>query len=423
MARYEIPLGSGYGDTSVPRAREVFGSINAMTAQIYADAQGARRYVSNTYGNDAEDGKTWFTAKATVDAAIASLPNRTVNSVPNVPYGEIVISQGDHTLSSIVNYCSGFVITGMGVGTGTTGSRIIASGSHPGHMFNSVTGGSDNHGALFQDVILKGHKPAQPSAAYDIMTANGGFNTLLRNVVFQEASRWALQIKGGLMNYMAIGLSFAECGSSSQGGAIWMNGISGGSQITFINGQVDDCGVIPILIQSDESGKGKCVNIFDYKVEGALHLTHNTHAIQYIPNSAGGDPVMINIDGLYVNNFSSGWSLGMFGGAVHQAGGTGPTAIWKLGRIYPDGQYLKAFEDDKNSGNDSVGGQMIRGSYRGSEFPTIPHFEFAGVGIYAGAVSPPTMSAPNGSIYYSSVGAGTTDNVYVRRGGAWVGVH
>ena len=44
-----------------------------------------------------------------------------------------------------------------------------------------------------------------------------------------------------------------------------------------------------------------------------------------------------------------------------------------------------------------------------------------GVGMYVGAGAP-AITASNGSIYQRTDGAGTTDNLYVRRGGAWVGI-
>ena len=34
----------------------------------------------------------------------------------------------------------------------------------------------------------------------------------------------------------------------------------------------------------------------------------------------------------------------------------------------------------------------------------------------------PSIGLANGSIYHRTDGSGTTDNLYVRRGGAWVGI-
>lgn len=49
-------------------------------------------------------------------------------------------------------------------------------------------------------------------------------------------------------------------------------------------------------------------------------------------------------------------------------------------------------------------------------------FEFSnGVGNTSGAGAP-TSAWPNGSTYQRSDGSGTTDNFYIRRGGAWVGI-
>lgn len=43
------------------------------------------------------------------------------------------------------------------------------------------------------------------------------------------------------------------------------------------------------------------------------------------------------------------------------------------------------------------------------------------VGLYVGSGAP-THTAANGSLYQRTDGSGTTDNLYIRRGGAWVGI-
>jgi hypothetical protein len=44
-----------------------------------------------------------------------------------------------------------------------------------------------------------------------------------------------------------------------------------------------------------------------------------------------------------------------------------------------------------------------------------------GVGMMVGSGAP-SFAAPNGTIYLRTNGSGTTDNLYIRRGGAWVGI-
>lgn len=68
---------------------------------------------------------------------------------------------------------------------------------------------------------------------------------------------------------------------------------------------------------------------------------------------------------------------------------------------------------------DNGSGTQVMAPRTVGEIPWIASLN--GVGLLEGSGSP-VSSVPNGSIYLRSNGSGSTDNLYIRRGGAWVGI-
>lgn len=154
------------------------------------------------------------------------------------------------------------------------------------------------------------------------------------------------------------------------------------------------------LLYIDAQG-GSAVNI---------QMMLNNVAVDHIASIIGGDyptsapaiPVQDAYGFLAVNIIPDGMSVITDGiNIVARTTGTITDAL----RIRKAGQSADCFQ----IGND---GEIVRGL--GSVAPAI--------GIYVDAGAPSAGRGSNGSIYQRTDGSGTTDNLYVKRGGAWVGI-
>lgn len=154
------------------------------------------RYVRTSGGSDANNGRSWEQAKATVAAAASSLPQSFGGAM-----GRIILGPGNHNVSAPIVFSHHFVIGGLKpTVTQDTGDRATVVGTHNGHVFASIDEGSDNswhHGVRFHDMMIKGRRgtgnTATNSQPNDLIHMSfPGHVCSVERVRFQEAERHAI---------------------------------------------------------------------------------------------------------------------------------------------------------------------------------------------------------------------------------------
>jgi hypothetical protein len=211
------------------------------------------RYAS-LQGNDSSNGWSQSTPKRTIRAALESLPTQTQSGY-TYHYGTVVMGRGvfretvgsqytTHVLDTSYN----LRLIGGGQGPGDRGTRItLENGQNRPLIDGNPAIGSDAHGCEFRDFGLDGNKSNQLTSTGNnadlFICRGGGFGYYIRNVAWSNAKRWALHLDRNACNVHIDEPNFSLCGDSTLGGAFWLTLKGDPSQLTWIGGQIDRCGV------------------------------------------------------------------------------------------------------------------------------------------------------------------------------------
>ena len=328
-------------------------SLFAQIGNHPADLTNASvRYVS-TSGRDTFDGSSWSSAKATVAAALNSLP--TVGSPP-IHYGTIYIGPGTFVEAAtpiefnaeIHLDCASSGDGGLAQGTviQLAGGRNTALFSYT-PAFASANGYA--HFLQADNCTFDGNSAANPTAPALVQIYNGGFQNTFRSVGFQNATGYALRIDNHAVNFSCF-----TCTWGNNGGALYLNDQVGGNVLLLHDSQMDNSGVDPIYIAqgNGDTGDSNVLTFINLKAEATTGSSNHTHVIHFAPRPAGGGhPMNISIVGLTAINM-----IGAGTYAIYEDNNPGYAANWEIAGINASG-YLSAFKSAK-TGQTSAGLQI-----------------------------------------------------------------
>lgn len=413
-------------DVSVAITKKV--TIAQIIALVGASSSGNDpmvRYVTKQ-GNDANSGASWGTAFLTVRKAIEALPTNTLTNGHVYHYGRIYVGRGqfDETVGSeytgyALDISANIEAIGSGTASGARGTRIRLANSQNKPLVGSGTTASDGHGVVLRDLVLDGNKANQATATgtnADVWhLGGGGFIFRMENLYIQNAKRFGIRADGGVCNIHATELNFAGCGDASAGiaggGAILVQMNGSPMQITWIGGQIDQCGHSPVQFEQldGSSGDGMCATLRDIKWEnnGGPANVH-VQPITFKPRpSVGGSAVLFVLESLWGNAPNAGTDGNP--SFVTELAGSGIAARWEMRNVHASPQYAKAFvslKTGQSSATDTVG----RGHFRGTEtfnFGQNPVEEWMGLHLYVRESGTPegVVTAPPGSLCLLKTGA------------------
>ena len=310
-----------------------------------ADASGvndAVRFVDMA-GDDDLDGKTRFTPKRTVAAAIKSLPRRGSGGSERyegvVHIGPGVFVETDTPLP----VSSGIQLKGSGCNPGflssTLGTKIKLADGQDTHLIDPEGTFTDYaHGLIIEDMELDGNV-ANNSGDFDILRIlRPGFGCSLRNVNFINAPRWALKIIDEAVCFYAYNTTFA----SNTLAAIHINFKSTANlgNIAFFGTQIDNSGAVaPIHILSEADGVN-CVAFYGLETE-AFSSAHHEKVILMDPVSGDNGILLIAESVTAFRNGGGGASV------IYIADNAGASPRIQARHISRTG-YTNSFQDDKN---------------------------------------------------------------------------
>ena len=298
------------------------------------------RYV--TVGGDG-DGLSWATAMGSVAVAVQSLP--TVGAGGQLRHeGVVNVAGGEIDETEPVEFNSGLTFNGVGTSkqTGTVIRRC-----HDGPLFES-TFDDWNHHLIMRDIRLDGNKVTYPAVANLIELRNGGFNTALYNVMFQNATGFGITL-GQAVNFYLYNCSGAGCDAG------WLrlnlHQTANLANLGIYGAQVDDCGPAVIHIEDRSGGDANNVMVYGLETEATQPGIHES--VIRIDTVDSNNPLYVTVDGI------SAWRSGSAGEgeAVCYRTGTGSTPRWTFRQVHGSG-YGLAFRDEtldvESSGNHLV---------------------------------------------------------------------
>lgn len=370
-------------------------------------------YVSKN-GSDSNDGYSWGSAKLTVAAALAALPQ-----VSTKPCGKLSIGRGTFTETSVPMVVGdGVFIEGSGTGSSGAVPTIIKLGdSENTHLFQCTNTASQNHGLVFKDMILHGNKANQTgSADSNLIEFAGGYNVYALNLALQQSARWGIHMAGGYMNVQLMNITGAGCGSSTQGGFLSCDNTQSGGIFSLEGAQVDQCGAYPILIQYVNDGGGPFFRFADMKFEQQSG-TDNLHlaVIKYVPRTSGvGNQISIIVENCAFINLTAATDAHA-AAILETSTGFGLGAQWLIRNCSCWPAYSKLFSSDYTSR--ASWGRTVRFLLEQPETTTQPLLELAGCLLFAVTATPEaSVTAPVGSLALNRSGS-TSTTLYVKTSG------
>jgi hypothetical protein len=378
------------------------------------------RYVSST-GQDLYDGKSWLTAKATVAAAVNSLP-----ATP--PYGShfgtVYVGPGRfvETATPIEFNSEIHLVCASSGDGGPQGSVIqLADGRNTALLsYTPQFAAADGYAHFLQvdDCTFDGNSAANPNAPPLVRIYNGGFQNTFRNVAFQNSNGYALRLDNHAVNFSCYSCTWG--GMRGNGGAFYLNDIAGGNVVSLVDAQIDNSGSDPIYIaQTDgDTGGSNILTFINLKTEASTGTSTHTHVITLAPRpSGGGHPMNISVLGMTaVNTVGSGTY------AIYEANQPGYGANWEISGVNACG-YKGAFSSSK-TGQTSAGVQ-IKHLYASAPFQNTgavydytPDVELSGgPAILTGLGSPQGNVAARVGALYLRIDGGASSTLYVKESG------
>jgi len=208
---------------------------------------------------------TWEAPFATMAYSAADLPS----DINNGFNGELIIKGGEviETAPTIVNRSVTIGGIGPALGGFRNGSSIKRNHAGPLIEYDPAFPNEFEHNVLIHNVKLDGNKSGQPAAEPILSLHLPGFNTVLFNVRFADASGWGLEVDQGANSLTAYTLGFSSCALGamkfeSRGAA----GDTFGYNVVDIAGdlQIDECAAVPILIDVNGASAGQFRSEFTF---------------------------------------------------------------------------------------------------------------------------------------------------------------
>lgn len=245
-----------------------------------------------------------------------------------------------------------------------------------------------------------------------VRLVGGGFNCSVRNIHVKNAGGIGFRLDDNAVNFHAFDFNASQCG----GPAFAYLPVSGssGSMISFLGGQIDDCGSDAMYFEGNQSGSA-LIQIHSLKGESRVSSTKHRHFIAHKPNRGADDASGFHFDIRNVVAYALG---GGRESVVHDYAGTNQGASWELSHVTGKDGYLRAFRSVKYGiesgpvvGHLSAGNYDTAGGWPGRT-------QLGNIAIATGPWVPEgDITAPKGSVYAHTAGA---DNVtfYVKGSGA-----
>jgi hypothetical protein len=419
-------------DPGADSAYAAFTKANANFAELYAGsssgAPGTGTVFVSKLGSDSNNGLSWGSAKLTIAAAIGVLGGE------NAPRGTVYIGPGTYNESNLP--CNeGMQFVGHGTSFNANGgTRIIQANGANQHIFRkatTVTAGDYFHGTVFRNIHFGGNRENNTAGSLVYLPVmHGGWGMAFYDCHFNRAPAYGVYHTGNCLDLSFFNCVFTKCSL----GATYSEMTAGAGYTWAMYGsQVDDCGNAAnagtfTFRDNTTSYDLRQVSIYDTKVE------------QGVTSDGVGDPVIslesvaqqakgfrVNVVNLNVMRLDAATMataiVREYGGHV-DAQESRVTLRNVSGRRYTNVFYSAKTaltiqgEPLRSYNNPATADTNSRQVYEASTH-RVEHF--SGVERRAGS-GVPTMTAPNGSLYQNTAGVGTADNLYVRRGGAWVGI-
>ena len=376
------------------------------------------RYVAAN-GSNTFNGDSWLTAKASVAAAINSLPVTGEN--PPIHHGTVYIGPGTYVETATpieFNAYLHLVCASSGDGSFPTGSVIQLGSGRNTPLFSYTPQFAQNNGyahfIVVDDCTFDGNSANNPAAPDLIRIYNGGFRTVFNRVGFQNATSYALRLENQAVNFACYSCTWGGV----NGGALYLNSIGGGNMVSVYESQIDNSGPDPIYIKQLDTGGSNVLTFVNLKTEATVGATTHTHVIRFSPPPGGGHPMGITVVGLStVKTVANG------GYAIYEENQPGYGANWDISSVNAPG-YTAAFHSAK-TGQTSAGihiKHLIAGvpfAPTGAVYDYTPDLELSGgPALLTGVGSPQgNVSANVGALYLRTDG-GTSSTLYVKESGS-----
>jgi hypothetical protein len=243
---------------------------------------------------------------------------------------------------------------------------------------------------------------------------NGGFGNTFRNVTFQNATGFALDIENQAVNFSCYTCSFG--GIYGNGGAVYVNDLAGGNVVLFVDTQIDNSGASPIVINqaSSDTGSSNQFTFINLKTEASIGAATHQHVITFSPRPTPfGNPVNITVNGLTSVN-----TIGTGAAVLYEANQPGAGANWTVSGV-SSVNYPKAFRSDK-TGQVSAGSSIrnLSASDTSLAYSYAPEMEFSGgAGVLVGNGSPQGTVPGNVGTLYLRLDGSPGATLYVKESG------
>jgi hypothetical protein len=411
-----------------PIAISLFFSSVTLVAQLPMNlGDPTTRYVSTT-GKDVNGGTSWGDAKATVAAAINSLPATATG--PSIHFGTIYIGAGLYVETAtpiefnanIHLVCGSSGVAAFGPGSGS----VIQLGNYrntPLFSYTPTFAAANGYAHFLQidGCTLDGNSSMNPSAPALVRMYNGGFQNTFRNVAFQNSNDYALRIDNQAVNFSCYSCTFG--GNLGNGGAFYLNDLIGANVVSFYDTQIDNSGVNPIFINqtNGDTGGSNILTFVNLKTEATLGRTNHQHVIDFVPRpGGGGNPFNISIVGMTAINM-----IGSGDYAIYEANEPGYGANWEITGVNVGG-YKGAFLSAK-TGQKSAGAEIkhlvasVPYNSLGSAYQYTPDLELSGgPALLTGTGSPQGHVAANVGALFLRIDGGSSSTLYVKESGTGV---
>ena len=336
------------------------------------------RYAS-TDGLDSNDGTTPARAKRTISNASSSLPQVDGHGV-----GAVLANPGRYTeVITPIPIGNSYCLKGSGNGNNGA-TRIILGPGRNTPLFNVVNPASQNHGLQMEDFILDGNKSAQSTTnVAPLLKLAGGYNCQIVNIGFTASSNFAWEVPGGYMTIKADNLAASKCGDDKKGGFLYCGNTQSGGMFSLDVAQIDECGLIPIVIQYVGDNGGPHFKFTQMKFENQTNPLMHKSIIEYRPRVTGvGHNIYITVNDLFAYNSRA--IVGQHEAVISEINNPGRGAWWDLTHIHGSQHYKYGFASAKTG--EKSDGPVIKRMITRPPDPNIPLFETNGVRIYDGRV-------------------------------------
>lgn len=265
------------------------------------------RYVHKG-GSDSNEGYSWGTAKATVAAAVKSLPIVDSGLSTQRHQGAVYIGPGTYTETDLpIPIHGGIQFFGVGHNffNGTHIRRATAANAA---LFSwretqGLTNESGNppawpadstgymHGVRFSNMILDGgSEQGNTSTVPLVRMVNCGYGTQFDGVLFRRSAGRGIYIQRTALTCKLFNTNFSRLDA----GAIDLNMTANFTHFSIYGTEIDNCGVgngvASILVRqtANPSAGLAFVNFFDLKFEGDSGFGAHDRCIEYQPFTTSG---------------------------------------------------------------------------------------------------------------------------------------